>query len=77
MCCLVIAVYVEYLLVEWNEEDGHSVVEGKFAELTAKSDAFAIGANVICHLKDGDYGATILHSGTCILVMTYIRLGTI
>lgn len=49
------------LLVEW-EEGGHSVVEGKVAELRG-SDGCAAGARVLCHLKEGEYWATVVAAG--------------
>ena len=55
--------FVEYLLVQWEEEDGHSVVNGKHVELREGSTAFIPDANVVCHLREGDFVATIFAAG--------------
>ena len=64
---------VECLLVEWDGEEGHSVIGGKNAELTSGSEIFCKGAKVVCHLTEGDYTATVVYAGvmnnTCMLSM--------
>ena len=53
---------IEWLLVEWEGEEGHSVVDGKVATLIDGS-AFTTGAKVLCKIKEGDYTVTILCTG--------------
>lgn len=57
---------VACLLVEWEDEEGHSIVDSKVAKLQQGSDTFAPGAKVSCRLKDGEYLATIITAGTCV-----------
>ena len=54
-----------YLLVQWCDEDndGHSVIEGKVANLLDAGSRFVPGAKVLCKLKEGDYTGTILTTG--------------
>ena len=51
------------MFVKWEEEDGHSIVEGKVVELVNKLDEYAAGAKIQCNLKEGIFSATIIATG--------------
>ena len=52
-----------HVFVEWDGEEGHSVVEGKVVQLKESGASFIAGAKVICTLKQGLFGATIIATG--------------
>lgn len=51
------------MFVEWNEEDEHSVVEGKIVNLMNNESGYIPGASVQCTLKEVTFSATILAAG--------------
>lgn len=55
--------YIAYLFVEWDEEDEHSVVEGKIVNLMNNESGYVPGASVQCALKEGTFSAKILATG--------------
>lgn len=54
---------LEYLLMEWDDGQQHSVVDGKVPKLEMGSQSFKVGANVTCRPKEGKYHATIVYAG--------------
>lgn len=59
--------------MEWDNEDGHSVVDGKIATLSEGS-AFSPGAKVVCKLQEGEYVATIVCTG---IILYNTRYGSL
>ena len=56
-------VSIAYLLVEWDNDDGHSVIDSKVATVTGGS-TYSTGSKVVCKLREGVYGATIICTGS-------------
>ena len=55
--------FLAYIFLEWNGEEGHSVVEGKVVELKRDSPGFNSGAKVLCKLKEVFFAATVIATG--------------
>ena len=53
-----------YLLVEWDNGDGHSVVDCKLATLAGGSAYYTPGTKVVCNLPEGEYEASIICAGS-------------
>ena len=49
--------------MEWEDGQQHTVVDGKVAMLETGWQSFTLGAKVTCHLKEGNYPATIVCAG--------------
>ena len=73
MRCITLAIYLAqtcvnspaYLLVEWDGENEHSVIDSKIAQLldTDRDRGYVPGSIVSCTLKEGVFQATILTAG--------------
>ena len=54
--------------MKWEDEDQHSIIAGKVAELCEGSDTFTPGAKVSCQLREGVYLATVITAGIQLLL---------